>query len=313
MNKPVKKILTISTLLLTGMHLFNQLTDVQNTPVIPSKNDKTFLWKNMKINYTEKGDSENPALLLIHNLSPSSSKEEWNCIFDALSKQFHVFALDLPGCGKSDKPNITYINYMYVQLTGDFIKKVIRKKATVCASAFSSSFTLMAAHMYSEVIDKIAVINPTPLQQLYTPVSKEGKAKEMILQLPVLGTFLYNCIMSKETITDAYKYMYFYNEQNIPENAIDLSYYHAHYNHSSGKYLFGSIAGNYTTINLIHTLPKINHKICFIGNQNYKNTIEEYQKYNPAIQTISISHCRLLPQMEIPETIIQILLELSKK
>ena len=40
-----------------------------------------------------------------------------------------------------------------------------------------------------------------------------------------------------------------------------------------------------------------------IGNGNYKDTIQEYKKYNSNIQSIYISNCRLLPQLEIPNTI----------
>lgn len=305
MKKPVKKIITLSALLFTGMHIFNEYTDASLAPMQPVKNDKIYQWKTMNIHYTEKGSSDHKPLLLLHNLCPSSSKEEWCQVDHSLSLQYHIFELDLPGCGKSSKPNITYINYMYVELLHDFIQEIIGSKTNICATAFSSSFTLMTARIYPEILEKIIIINPTSFEKLYAPVSKEGKIKEKILELPVIGTFLYNCIMSKSAITDQYQYKYYYNENSISEQAIDNSYYHAHYNHSAGKYLFGSMLANYTNINIIHALPKINHAIVFIGNNNYKHIFEEYKKYNPSIQTEYVSHCRLLPQLEIPETIIE--------
>lgn len=305
MNKPVKQLITISTLLLTGMHIINRYTDTCITPVTTAKNDKTFVWKDLKINYAEKGNKNNPTLLLLHNLSPSSSKEEWYCIDDKLSEQFHIFELDLPGCGRSDKPNVTYINYMYVQLLHDFITKIIEKKVNICTTAYSSAFTFMTARMYTEIIDKIIVINPTSFEQLYAPITKEGKLKEKILDLPILGTFLYNCIMSKSSIENNYKYLYYYNEKNVPEKAVDISYYNAHCKQSSGKYLLRSMLGNYTNINIIHALPKINNQIYLIGNRNYKKIFQKYKKYNPSICTIYVSNCRMLPQMEIPKTIIE--------
>lgn len=303
MNKPVKKILTLSTLLIAGMQLINEYTDVCISPIHPSKEDKTFFWKDLKINYAEKGNANNPPLLLLHHLYPTSSKEEWRHIDDTLASKFHIFELDLPGCGKSSKPNITYINYMYVELINDFIKKMIGKKTSICAAAFSSSFTFMTARIYPEIIDKIIVIHPTNIEELYTTVSKESKIKEKILEIPIIGTFLYNCMMSKSAISDCHKYKYYYNEKNISEHMIDISYFNAHYKHSSGKYLLGSILANYTNINIIHALPKIHKEIYLIGNENAKKTFQEYKKYNENIYPIYVSHCGLLPQLEIPETI----------
>lgn len=306
MNQCTKKMLTLSTLIVAGMHIINEYTDACISPMTSSKNEKTFSWKDLHISYSEKGNCNRPALLLVHNLSPSSSKEEWCHIDDALANHFHIFTLDLPGCGKSSKPNITYINYMYVEFLKDFIQKVIGKKTNVCASAYSSAFTFMTARIYPEIIDKMIIINPTPLEKLYAPVFKKGKYKQNILNVPVLGTFIYNCLVSKSSITDTYKYKFYYNEDNISDQVIEMAYYNAHFGHSSGKYLLGSMLANYTNINIIHALSKIENDIYLISNgSNDKKTCDDYKKYNENISSIYVSHCRLLPQLEIPETIIE--------
>lgn len=310
MYKSIKKVAFTTTLLLTGMKIFNFYTEQTLTPVTSSGNDKIFLWKDLKINYTEKGNTDSPALLLLHNLDPASSKEEWHRIDTILSQHFHIYELDLPGCGKSDKPNMIYINYMYVQIISDFIKKIIGVKTNICASAYSGSYTFMTARFYPELIDKIIVISPPAMDALIKPATKKAKLFEKALQLPIAGTFLYNCIMSKENILDHYACAYFYNENNIPEQAIDISYFNAHYDHSNGKYLLGSIYNNYTNINIIHALPKMNHEIYLITNHNKKHVCTEYKKYNPAIHTIYVSNCRMLPHMEIPETVAEKLIHI---
>ncbi len=305
MNKLVKKSAAASTVLLTGMYAVNKYIDTCVTPMLPSKNDKKFIWKNMQINYTEKGNTSNPPLLLLHNLDPSFSKEEWYRVDDLLARNFHIFEFDLLGCGKSEKPNETYINYMYVQLLSCFIKEVIHTKVNVCASAFSCSFTFMAARFHPELIDKIIVINPASFDELVKPVTKKTELAKKIIEFPVIGTFIYNCKMSKSSIWDNYKYVYFYNDTNVPIKAVNISYYNAHHRHSSGRYLFGSIVGNYTTINIIHTLSKLNNAIYLIGNRNWEHIIQEYKKCNPNIHAMYVSHCRLLPHLEIPQTIVE--------
>lgn len=305
MRKTAKKIITTSTLLLTGLYTTNKIIDTNISPITSTKNDKTFTWKNIKINYTEQGSNTTPPLLLIHNLYPSSSKEEWYRIDGLLANNFHIFELDLPGCGKSDKPNQTYVNYMYVQLISDFIKEVIGEKTNICTAAFSSSFTLMAARFNPNIIGKIIIINPTSIGELVEPVTKQSELKKKIIELPIIGTSLYNIRMSKSTIIDDYKYVYFYNDKNVPSKSVEISYYNAHYKNSNGKYLLGSIIGNYTNINIIHALSKIENDIYLIGSGNYKAIIQEYKKYNTNINAIHVSNCRLLPQLEIPKTIVE--------
>lgn len=303
MKKAMKHITVASTLLLAGMHTFNYITDKSLVPATSSKNNNQYQWKNLTINYCEKGNKSNPVLMLLHNLDPSSSKEEWYRIDDDLADHFHIYELDLPGCGKSDKPNIIYINYMYVQLISDFIKEVIKTKTTICATAYSCSFTLMTARIYPEIIDKIIIISPPAIGEFCMQAEKREKIIDKILTTPVIGTFIYNCIMTKENILDRYTHDYFYNKVNIPEKSLDTSYYSAHYNHSNGKYLYGSIACNYININIIHALSKLQHKVYLISHQSQKEICQEYKKYNPTIQAIYVSNCRKLPQLEIPETI----------
>ena len=66
-----------------------------------------------------------------------------------LEKTNTVYTIDLLGCGRSDKPNITYTNYLYVQLIDNFIKDVIKEKTDVVATGSSVSFTVMACNMES--------------------------------------------------------------------------------------------------------------------------------------------------------------------
>lgn len=303
MNKSSRKFITYSSLLLTAIHAANKYIDSCITPITPSKNNNIFTWKDHKIQYSEKGSRSNPPLLLIHNLFPAASKEEWYRIDDILSKDFHIYELDLLGCGNSDKPNITYINYMYVQIISAFIKEIIQTKTNICAAGLSSSIVLMTARFYPDLINKIIIINPTSIEKLLKTATTQNKIESQLLEIPILGTFFYNCKMSKSSIEDYYKYVCFYNDKNVSSKTLDISYYNAHSQHSNGKYLLSSIIGKYTNINIIHVLSKINHDLYLVGNRNYKLIIQEYKKYNKNIHAVYVSNCRLLPQLEIPETI----------
>ena len=61
--------------------------------------------------------------------------------------------MDLLGCGRSEKPNLTYTNYLYVQLISDFIQSEIGHRTDVIATGSSSSLIVMACANRSELFD----------------------------------------------------------------------------------------------------------------------------------------------------------------
>jgi len=58
--------------------------------------------KDVKVHYEEAGAAGAPVMILIHGFT--SSTITWKECLPALSKHYHVFALDMPGWGFSDKP-----------------------------------------------------------------------------------------------------------------------------------------------------------------------------------------------------------------
>ena len=77
-----------------------------------------------------------------------------------------VYTIDFLGYGLSDKPNITYTNYLYVQSIIDFIKKIIGKKTSIIATGDAAPVAIMACHNDGEVIDKMIFINPQSINKL---------------------------------------------------------------------------------------------------------------------------------------------------
>ena len=67
-------------------------------------------------------------ILLIHDALPGASGYEWSKIEDELAVDHTVYTVDLLGCGRSDKPSITYTNFVYVQMICDLSGKLSEKK-----------------------------------------------------------------------------------------------------------------------------------------------------------------------------------------
>jgi hypothetical protein len=67
---------------------------------------------------------------------------------------------------------------------------------------------------------------------------------------------------------------------------------------------------NYTNINIVHALKKINNSIYLIESKektNCKEIINSYLSYNSSIEASYINNSIYLPQLEVPEQLLDIL------
>ena len=142
MKKNKHRLLTVSALIsLTSTSIFFINKAISASAVIKNllKGNPRILWLAFwkdSLQNTRKWFS----LLLIHDVSPCCSTDEWKYLCDALAVDHTVYSIDLLGCGCSDRPKITYTNFLYVQLITDFIHNVIKKKTDVITSGLSGSF-----------------------------------------------------------------------------------------------------------------------------------------------------------------------------
>lgn len=261
-----------------------------------------FQWRFGKIYYTKSG--EGTPLLLIHDLTACSSSYEWSEMVGKLSKSHTVYTLDLLGCGRSDKPNLTYTNFLYVQLISDFVKQIIGQKTDVAATGLSSSFVIMACHNDPELFHKILMINPVSTRKLSSIPGKRSKTIKIIMDLPVIGTTVYHMNMNQSAVEYLFTEKYFYNPFRLKHKHIHVYHEAAHLGDGGGKYLMASISGFYLNVNISHALSEINNSIFLISGEkcmDSKEIIQEYMTMNPSIETVSIQDAKLLPQLESPE------------
>lgn len=290
-----------------GINKFIEFTSgIKN--LLNKKDSRFFEWRYGNIFYTKQGKGS--PLLLIHDLHPASSSIEWDNIIKNLSKDHTVYALDLLGCGRSDKPNFTYTNYMYVQLITDFIKKIIEQKTDILATGDSCSFVLMTANMEHDIMNRIFLVSPPSLESLLANPNRKNNILKKILELPVIGTFVYNLQMRGDKITKLFEESYFYKNTFISGKLKDAYYESAHEKNSKGRFLSGSIIGNYTNINVIPSLKKITNPIYIIGSRETNTSIrnmDSYVSYDENIETAYISNCSKLPQLEQPDKFCKII------
>lgn len=270
--------------------------------VLSSENSCLYQWRFGNIYYVKKGQGK--PVLLVHDLKSWASNYEWTAVIDKLAETHTVYAIDLLGCGHSDKPKMTYTNYLYVQLLNDFVKEVIKGKTDVVTSASSSALGIMACHMEPDLYHKIMMINPdSPAQTAKVPKAYH-KLFKYIIELPVIGTLIYNLKNAFFTIKKTFIKNYFNNSELVNNEYINAYHEAAHIGGADSRYLYASIKGRYTNIPVTKTIRDDNHSIIIVGGgeiEGIREVISVYTELNPAIEDVIVDDAKYLPQMEVPE------------
>lgn len=246
MKKNLRNFFILSACAAGAIHGVNRFVDLtaEMKNILKSEEGEYYDWKNGKVYYSRRGKGS--PVLLIHDLDPISSSYEWCRIVKKLEKTHTVYALDLPGCGRSEKPCQIYTSYLYVQLLTDFIHDVIGESPDVITTNRSVSFAVLAQNMDQTLLKQIIAINPPSSGSFDRAPDQYAAAKKTLLELPVLGTFLYNIRMHEKNISRKLRGIYFDRPQLVSSKMLDAYYESAHMEKSHGRYLMASIEGHYT-------------------------------------------------------------------
>lgn len=310
MKKRIETLIKLGVFSAIVMHLINisieSCSALRN--LLTNHNGAFYNWKNYNIFYQKRG--EGSPLLLLHNLNPASSSFEWSEMEEKLSKNHTVYTVDLPGCGRSDKPNITYTNYFYVLFLTDFIKNVIKEKTSVMSTGLSGSFVIMAANMEPDLFEDITLINPESLGKLDCIPDHRSKIMKSIMNCPILGTSLYYLMTSETQIEYYFTEKYFYNPFHLPNKTMHTYYESAHKKQGNGKYLLSSIEGHYVNNTIRFALPKLTLPIHVVFGRELENAekiCQSYQELNPNIRISYVEKTKMLPQLEAPDKLLSII------
>ena len=311
MNKK-NKLMTLLSLLTAGtasialMNKWVQLSAVQKN-LMDEPDSLCFKWRLGNIHYTKSGNGK--PILLIHDLNASSSGYEYHLLTDRLSRRYTVYTLDLLGCGRSDKPALTYTSYLFVQLICDFIKSEIGRRTDLIVSGESSSFVIMACNHSPELFGRLMLVNPNSFDKCMQIPGKHTKFLKLLLDLPVIGTLLYQIIHSYSMTERRFHEEYFYNPYSVKPTYID-HYYESAYLGDSPKAIFSSLECRYTNCNILNALKKIDNSIYIVGGSEepeIEQTIRDYQSLNSAIESSVITKTRHLPQLETPDKLLDLI------
>lgn len=291
----------ICNISLAAAHVVNQLIFKSSTAdnLTTDIDNQKYKWKFGDINYKVKGTGK--PLLLIHDSISCSSMHEWSKTYKALSKNHTVYALDLIGFGNSDKPNITYTTYLYVQMINDFVKNIIGKRTDVIVSGASCPAVIMACYSNKSLFDKIIMVNPVSITEAMKIPGKRSNMLRALLNSPIIGTSIYNIINSKHFIKKRFEHRLYNIKHSLSTDDINIMHESAHLSGSYSKFYNTSKKCHFTTASIKRAIEQIDNCMYIIygeHEQSYKNILSEYISTNPSIEVSKVSNAAHYPQLE---------------
>ena len=130
---------------------------------LPTAERKTWRWRGFDIGYQQAGTelSNAPALVLIHGFGASSI--HWRKNISNLAKTYRVYAIDLIGYGKSDKPTpgdpIDYTFETWGQQVLDFCEQVIGQSAFLIGNSIGCVVAMQAAVLNPQQVRGLALLD----------------------------------------------------------------------------------------------------------------------------------------------------------
>jgi pimeloyl-ACP methyl ester carboxylesterase len=135
----------------------------------------------VRIHYQEKGNGT--PLVLIHGYT--SSTYSWKDVFQPLSQNFRVIAVDLKGFGFSGKPDGDYSRRAQAILIGHLLEFLKIDKAWLCGNSMGAEVALNLALVNPERVAGLILIDSAGID-----VPGSGSLAPKYLQIPVVGRVL---------------------------------------------------------------------------------------------------------------------------
>jgi pimeloyl-ACP methyl ester carboxylesterase len=256
--------------------------------------------------YKKAGDG--PPLLLVHGIGAGCSSYEFRHIFEALSEHHTVYALDLLGFGKSDKPGLSYTHETYIKLIDDFARQVLRVgdgrgEADVIATSLSAAYVISVAQKDPSLFRRLVLICPTGIEELARPAGAAAVAVRGLFSAPIIGSTLYNAITSKLGVRGYLARQIYADPSNVTDEVVEQ--YHTAAHQPGGENVLPSFISGFLNINITEAFKNVVDLPLIVWGQKAKETpvsqAEAFLVANPSAKLEVIQDAGMLPHEEQPE------------
>jgi pimeloyl-ACP methyl ester carboxylesterase len=194
LRRAISALVATGAALAGGLALVNRALLLDDLPPTLPGAMHDWTWRGWRVRYTEMGDG--PPVVLVHGVHAAASSFEMRHIFEPLSRQHQVYAVDLLGFGKSERPAAPYSGQLFADLLAAFLDEVVQRPATLVGSSLSAGFAVAAARARPERVGGLVLLSPTGV----TDVGPLARAFGRLVSVPLIGTAAFNLLVSRASI-----------------------------------------------------------------------------------------------------------------
>ncbi len=113
---------------------------------------------NSRVFIAETGNRSSPTVLLVHGLGQAGLMD-WLPVIPALEQQYHVVAIDLPGFGRSEKPEGKYSPTNYARVIRQIKSKYSKAAIAVVGHSMGGAVALRYAAMFPQDVQSLVLVD----------------------------------------------------------------------------------------------------------------------------------------------------------
>jgi branched-chain amino acid transport system permease protein len=139
----------------------------------------------LRVHYREQGQADGLPLLLVHGSFGSS--RWWEPFLAVLPAELHAIAVDLRGCGQSEKPAAGYTIEEQAADLWAFVEAIGWTGFDLVGHASGGAVAVEFTLEHPNVVNTLALIDPVPIEGVFTPleailVLEQLKNNEVLLR-----------------------------------------------------------------------------------------------------------------------------------
>jgi pimeloyl-ACP methyl ester carboxylesterase len=251
----------------------------------------------VRIHYQEKGTGT--PLVLLHGFT--SSTYSWKDVFEPLSQNFRVIAVDLKGFGFSGKPDGDYSRRAQATLVGHLLDYLKIEKAWLCGNSMGGEIALNFALQNPQRVERLILIDSAGVT-----VTGSGSLAPRYLLLPVVGRIVTALALPSDKLVRQGLEKSFYDQTKVTNERV--AYYYRPLKTRGGQLAAVRARTQANEFPVEPELGRISMPTLIIwGAQDALIPLEAGIKMNKLIKEsrlVIFDSCGHLPQEEVPARVV---------